>query len=230
MKTANNTNGHSLQILVVASIMVCSLATTVQAQATVPNSAAELSAGVELSPPSDSVTPDVVEVPESVLNVVKGLAAQESASVEDMNKAREAIAKMDLLIDIENRISDLEKIRRDREKEELENISPVNLSIPPGMVMPPAMGTNGNPSVPMTPVPITPALAIDRITGSNGTYSASLRPDDGGKLLRVKVGDELPDGSVVQNITSRTVILRKPSDGKTQVLKISGVDKIFGEH
>ena len=55
------------------------------------------------------------KVPDSVKEVMKRLDNNNIVTLDDLNSARQAVARIEALIDIEKHISELEKIRSDRE-------------------------------------------------------------------------------------------------------------------
>lgn len=55
------------------------------------------------------------DIPDSVKGVIDRLnSTTDDVSLEDLNEAREAVVKLDVLIDIEKRLTDLSKIRQER--------------------------------------------------------------------------------------------------------------------
>lgn len=201
------------------------------------------SSGIITSPPvlgvskgkagKEEASITVGKVPESVNGVVKRLNSEtEDITLEDLNAAREAVAKLDILIDIEKRLSDLDTIRQERQEKTMANAIPASAlgmhsaaAAPPPVIAP----------APPQPFPTTPALPIftsmtssvevDSIQGAGGRYVAYIKSGEG-KSTQVRPGDKLPDGSVVQAITSQGVTLLK--DKKKRTVKVKDVGTIFG--
>ncbi|NTU76212.1 MAG: type IV pilus biogenesis protein PilP [Alphaproteobacteria bacterium] len=167
----------------------------------------------EKSDPSSSK-----KVPESVKSVVKRLdAATEDVTLEDLNAAREAVAKLDVLIDIEKRLSDLAKIRQDREEVSMDMSIPSSAfggrGMPAPSLLPPGM--QAAPPVAMAPaMPVASKIQVERILGTNGQYVAYVKADEG-KTEQVREGDQVADGSVVESITAKGVTLLKNKKKRT---------------
>lgn len=193
------------------------------------------------------------KVPDSVKNVINHLNnATQDVTLEDLNSAREAVVKLDVLIDIEKRLNDLAGLRREREEK---NATAVAAALPASAL---GLSRPGVPSLPMAALPtmpVTPSLlptapkvvapvvppgpvAVDvlRITGSRGNYSALLREsggskdisgkDSGAKDKRVRAGDKLSDGTEVRSISKNGVTLVK--DKKTRTIQVKDVEQVFG--
>jgi type IV pilus biogenesis protein PilP len=157
------------------------------------------------------------KVPESVRNVVKQLTVtSKDMTLEDLNAAREAVAKLDALLDIEKRLTDLEKIRKEREGKSFAEAIPASALMPVGG----AAMQRGNAPMPMAAV--TPD--IQRIEGTNGHYAAVMKAGTGSKV--VHVGDRLDDGSEVLAITADGVEVSK---GKSRhLIRVKDVQGVFG--
>lgn len=165
------------------------------------------------------------KVPASVKSIVKRLDEQtKDVTLEDLNAAREAVAKLDVLIDIEKRLSDLTSIRQKREEGAMMG----------GAIPASALGMVGHggamPSMPMpqpVAMPLTlPEASVDlvRIIGASGHRVASIKTD-GDKTIQVREGDKLSDDSVVTEISSRSITLSK--ENKKRTVKIKDVGTIF---
>ncbi len=172
-----------------------------------------------------------IKVPDSVKSVVKRLnKTTDSITLEDLNSAREAVAKLDILIDIEKRLTDLASIRQERDEKTMVSAIPASalgMKIPPQappMVLPPA-AMQGAEVMPITPVFVPPSpVEVTRIVGVSGNYAATVKVGEG-KPTTVRQGDKLSDGSVVQSITNRTVTLLK--DNKTRSVSVKDVAVVF---
>jgi len=169
------------------------------------------------------------KMPESVKNAVKRLStATEDVTLEDLNAAREAVAKLDILIDIEKRLSDLETIRQEREEKSMSGALPASAFAIPGTAMPvaqvPVASMPDGTSVPMPPMGAVGEVEVTRIVGVAGRYTAMVKIGDG-KPTSVRPGDKIDDGSVVQDISSRSVTLLK--DKKTRTVDIKDIAVVF---
>ena len=153
------------------------------------------------------------KVPDSVKDVIKHLSNKaEDITLDDLNAAREAVAKLDALIDIEKRLVDLDKIRNEREKENDKKIAdaiPKTALMPPPSYMPPPMPVerSSEPKVAAMPKPMPVELEIIRIEGSNSHYGALVK--DGDTTHLVHAGDHLSDGSVVLSVSTQGVELQR---------------------
>jgi hypothetical protein len=170
-------------------------------------------------------TPEI-KIPDSVSDVIKHLSAKkEDITLDDLNAAREAIAKLDALIDIEKRLQDLDKIRDERNKEkekQLVDAIPKTALAPPPSYMPPPPTREGPPRA--MPVPMS-MIDVVRIEGSNGRYGALVK--DGDAVRLVHVGDHLSDGSVVVAVTTQGVEFAR--DDKTHLAQVKDVQAVFGD-
>jgi len=164
------------------------------------------------------------KVPDAVKNVVKRLNnATEGTTLEDLNAAREAIAKLDVLIDIEKRLNDLSTIRKERDKDSFVpalSASSLGLrnSLPPPL---PAATASAAPYVPPAPM-VMPAANIEvhRVMGVAGRYMATIKIDGNDKIVRE--GDKLSDGSVVHSISAQGVTVVKDKTKRTYQVKDIG--------
>ncbi|MDD5587158.1 MAG: hypothetical protein PHY92_09455 [Alphaproteobacteria bacterium] len=172
------------------------------------------------------------KVPDSVKGVIKRLnMATENVTLEDLNSAREAVAKLDILIDIEKRLTDLAALRQEREEKSLATALPAS-----------ALGMRGGPSLPASvpaptpgyssqqaaPPPVfTPPAApieVQRISGSGGHYTALVKAGEGKPTL-VHEGDKAPDGSIVESITVRGVTFLK--DKKSRTVQVKDIAVVY---
>ncbi len=182
-------------------------------------------------------------VSDSVKDVVKHLGAMtETATLEDINVARQAVAKLEALIDVERRLSELEKVRNERSRgpgasSAMAAAIPASALLPlpeakPFSMLKPLDGSGAikspGPDLSMpkysAPVPPAPSSELLRVIGSNGRYRAILKAGDGEEKT-YRVGDKLSDGSVIQNITRTSLDLKR--DGKKSTLRVKGVDMVF---
>jgi len=184
-----------------------------------------------LQEPEDEDTSSI-KVPKSVNNVLKKLdKATDNVTLEDINAARDAIAKLDVLLDIEKRLTDLATIRHDREEKSVAAALPASalgVAPSPSAAMPnyPAAGGGG---ATMTAPPPVMAFSSDpevlRIVGADGRFVASIKEVDG-KTLRVREGDKLMDGSVVESISSNGLTIERDKNKRT--IRVKDVGTVFG--
>lgn len=181
------------------------------------------------------------KVPPQVTAVVEKLrGAKVDLSLEDMNQARAALARLDLLLELEQKMHDLQQART---KNEAGSMSADISGMLPTQVA--AMGRRGNiPVLPVTPVAaadlapvmkpvmkpaaLPPQYEIQRINGVNGEYSAVVRSRLDSKVSTVRVGDTLADGTEVLAITPSSIKLRDPGEGKVSTVKIENVSNVSG--
>jgi hypothetical protein len=148
------------------------------------------------------------KVPDSVKSVIKKLnTATQDVTLEDLNSAREAVAKLDVLIDIEKRLNDLTTLRLEREEK---NAASLAAALPASALgLPPSKGGSQS-VVPLSPIPepmpmisapapikMAPPVPtgpsdfdVVRISGVRGSYIAMVREADG-KTKRVREGDKM---------------------------------------
>jgi type IV pilus biogenesis protein PilP len=160
-----------------------------------------------------------VKIPDSVKTVVKQLTVTtKDMTLNDLNAAREAVAKLDALLDIEKRLTDLEKIRKEREGgRSFAEAIPASALMPPGGAGAMPRQTNAMPMPPSSP-------DVERIEGTNGHYAAVVKSGTASKI--VHVGDRLDDGSTVLAITADGMELEK---GKTRhLVRVKDVQGVFG--
>lgn len=201
-------------------------------------------AAIKNDPPSLAKGKDDVnnvKIPESVNHVVDRLnAATEGVTLDDLNSAREAMAKLDILIEIEKRLNDLTTIRQEREEKSMANAIPASalglgnrcsgprcaqqMSQPMAMSMPALNGANMAAQPPAAIGPTSDSLEIVRIAGASGNYTATIKAGEG-KTKLIREGDKLSDGSEVKGISSKSVTLSK--GGKSHTVTIKDVAVVF---
>lgn len=172
------------------------------------------------------------KIPASVKNVVKRLdEATKDVTIEDLNSAREAVVKLDVLIDIEKRLNDLTTLRQEREEKEgalAAAIPPNALQARPGAMPPPVIApVEPSPAASITPV-VMPETEVEvvKIMGASGKYVATIK-DLSGNPKQVKVGDKLPDGSTIQAISQQGVTIEAPNK-KRKTIQVKDVYTVFG--
>ena len=179
------------------------------------------------------------KVSDSVKNAVKQLSSIDNVNLDDLNTARQAVVKLEVLIDIEKHLAELDKIHNERngggEKALAAAIPASALGMPPSMELPSKSSSSSSASSSRnasshmasfsapssSPVSGSSHLDVTRISGVDGNYKATIQ----GKV--VSVGDSLADGSTVTMIASKQVTT-KSKDGAVHQLKVKGVDEVFG--
>jgi hypothetical protein len=163
------------------------------------------------------------QVSDSVKNVVKQLATVDSVNLDDLNTARQAVVKLEVLIDIEKHLAELDKIRSERggERSIAAAIPASALSAPVSMAH-----NNSRPrfqpsSEEMPAAPFAAHTEVTRVSGTDGHYEALIQ----GKFLRV--GDNLSDGSTIVSITPKNVATKAKS-GTVRQMRVNGVEEVYG--
>jgi type IV pilus biogenesis protein PilP len=148
-------------------------------------------------------------------------STSEGATLDDLNSAKMAVAKIDALIELEKHLAELEKIRNEREGH-----STTIAAIPASALAPPPMPVSKPAITEEKPAPrkVAATLEVQQISGSVGNISAQLLVN--GQSKTVRVGDELPDGSLVTDITANGVTIRR--DGVLHRLQMKSVDFVYG--
>ncbi|MBI3419679.1 MAG: type IV pilus biogenesis protein PilP [Proteobacteria bacterium] len=155
--------------------------------------------------------------PHIVQDAVTGLQKTDPINMDDMIRAQDAINRLDLLLEIEKRQTELKKLRDERNK-------PVGLSaaIPASALNLPTRTAGASmaaalprPSAPITIEPPKPSgtYNLKRIVGTSGQYLAILSVGD--KTVSARAGETLPDGSKVKSVTLTSVSLVKDRKSKT---------------
>ncbi len=213
------------------------------------------SEGVSLTEPSAAPAPKKASaakpsasssggVPETVRNVVERLNAEtQDVTLEDLNAAREAVVKLDVLIDIEKRLNDLSKLRQERQFGSA--TSSVAAALPASALgaPPPLAGAADFSAEPAAPLAASfsthavsfpsvggmassvSAVEVVLISGAAGSYVATLK--ENGAVKSVRAGDKLSDGSKVVSISQSGVALSK--DGSRKTIQVKDVAKVFGK-
>lgn len=165
------------------------------------------------------------KVSESVKGVVKSLSrTADEVTLDDLNSARQAVAKLEALIEIEKHLAELEKIRQDRESAGMAAAIPASAlrpTVPAPSVQ--AAPVQAQPVVAMPP-PAPEAMELSRIVGSAGRYSAVIKMSDG-QMQTVSTGDHLSDGGVVARVTMKEVEIRQGA-GKRTTLRLKNVGTV----
>ncbi|MDD3181272.1 MAG: hypothetical protein PHD48_00475 [Alphaproteobacteria bacterium] len=165
-------------------------------------------------------------VPKSVTSVVKNLSeTTEQVTLENLNAAREAVIKLDVLIDIEKRLNDLAKLRKAREEDSMliESSlprsalapSPTDSQIPPLS----SYGASGTGSAHSFSGASSADVEVLRITGAASRFAAQIKDASGSDKL-VHVGDKLSDGSKITAISAYGVsVIRSDKSRETFAVK-----------
>jgi type IV pilus biogenesis protein PilP len=171
-------------------------------------------------PPPGSPLNSSPATPKIVQEAVTGLQKTDPINLDDMVRAQDAINRLDLLLEIEKRQTELKKIRDERNKPTLSAGIPASaLGLPktPGAAAPAPVSSAPRPvTLPVTPPPAASPISnyiLKRIMGSEGRYAAVL--DDGGKTISVRPGETLPDGSKVKTVTLTSISIEKDKKSKT---------------
>jgi len=169
-----------------------------------------------------------VKVPDSVKAVVTDLTVSPGdITLENLNAAREAAAKLDALIDIEKKLVDLDKLRKEREGDGGGNAASLASAIPPSALsLPPAPAFRESPvaHIPTHHRETTYAkVDIARVEGSLGHYTAFVNED--GATRPIQVGDRLSDGRKVVAIMADGIELE--SGGAVHIVRVKNVETVF---
>lgn len=163
------------------------------------------------SPPPSNLTTSPT-TPKIVQQAVDGLQKTDPINLDDMIRAQDAINRLDLLLEIEKRQTELKKLRDERNKP-----STLSAGIPASALNLPPIHTAAVSTMPRpisAPPPVSSSgYSLKRIEGSDGRYSAVL--GDGDKMMSVHQGETLPDGSKVKAVSLTSVSLIKDKKSKT---------------
>jgi type IV pilus biogenesis protein PilP len=164
------------------------------------------------------------KVSENAKSVVKRLdTASNAVMLDDLNNARQTVARIEAMIDIEKHMAELDKLRGARNgggAAALAGAIPASALVPPSGAMPPAM-----PVANMAQQPRRPSGGsgeISRIVGTDGRYTAVIKL--AGETKAVKVGDHI-SGATVRSISPSSVEIEE--NGETHTLHIKNVDTIY---
>ena len=211
-----------------------SAAPTIQPATPVPIAAATMP-DIALPAPAVHENPDDgdndAKATASVKNVIKRLdKSVENVTAGDLNSARQAIARVDILIELEKKLAELDKVRSEKEEKSAAASIPASSLNPMGGGVPtiPQPTAYIPPQMPVMAMPApSPSFTVSRISGAAGTYSAVLAMADGADKT-VRVGDALSDNEKVVDIDSSGVIVDQK--GARHQVRIKNVDRIFGSN
>jgi type IV pilus biogenesis protein PilP len=155
--------------------------------------------------------------PRAVQDAMAGLQKTDPINLDDMIRAQDAINRLDLLLEIEKRQTELKKLRDERNKPTIMSSSiPASALNLPSLKVTSTSGINLPPAntLPKPPEPPASTYSLKRIVGTEGRYSAVIS-SGGDRVLSVRPGETLPDGSKVKSVTLTSVSLVKDKKSKT---------------
>ena len=164
--------------------------------------------------------------PSSVKDVVKRFDnATDDVTLDDLNTARQAIAKLDALIDIEKHLAELDKVRKDRVGK---SATAAPLPIPASALMPTVPMAPTAPQ-PMAFIPRSPSSVFDvlQIVGGAGTYAAIVKSSDG-KTSTIHAGDHLSNNTMVHAIMPTGVEIIQGTTKR--LVRIKDVGPVYGRN
>ncbi len=196
-----------------------------------PGAAAPLPAAPALLPPGGAadMTKNIATLEEKATDgakaALKNLDGTEPLTLDDLNRARQTVARIDAMIDIEKRLGELEKLREAKNGGGSSNFA----GAIPASALTPFGGNKGFPKMPAFPsaqeIPVVMHVApakpeISRIIGADGKYEAVLKMSDG-EMRSVRVGDTV-SGGTVRWITASAIGLDEK--GHTEIIHVKNVD------
>jgi len=168
---------------------------------------------------------------ESAKALVKRLDnVSDPLTIEDLNSARQTVARIEAMIDVEKHLLELSKLRNERNGGASSAAALVG-AIPASALTPPSTmagslgqihsltGEDFKPRVIMSG-----GTEVVRILGAEGKYIAVLKMGNGDKRS-VKVGDEISGGTTVRWISASAVGLDEK--GETHTLHVKDVDTVY---
>jgi type IV pilus biogenesis protein PilP len=178
-----------------------------------------------------SVSTQEDKVTESAKNMVKRLdTSTDAMTLADMNSARQTITRIDAMIDLEKRLGELEKLRKDHTVGTLPTAGMLANAIPNGAInasqlQPPPRSTLASSEAKIDKHPVVETHPeIVRIFGTDGKYTAVIKFPNG-EVKAARVGDQVASDFLVRSITSSSVGV----DGKGEfyTLHIKNVDAFY---
>ncbi len=177
-------------------------------------------------------------MPSAVQDALTRLQKVDQINLDDMIRAQDAINRLDLLLEIEKRQTELKKVRDERNKPAVAAAAAAGLlgsAIPasalnlpkvsslPAVDTPSSSSSSNSFSSKPTYSPGKKAdgessgpsskYSIKRISGTDGRYFAVINTEDNSSQT-VHSGDKLPDGSLVKSISLTNVALFKDKKSK----------------
>lgn len=162
--------------------------------------------------------------------------SREDVTLRDLNDARQAVIKIDAIIELEKKLAELEKVKKEKEKKV--SILPVSesslLPSPPRpslpVLSPLPTPVTAAPTPAPNPAPVKVAepkaaeIEVSRVVGGAGIYRAVASVDGNEKVLRV--GDKLSGGVTVTAVSSQGVeVMHK---GEKKLYAVKDVGAVFG--
>lgn len=170
-----------------------------------------ISSGTEGGGPLTKQAP----TPHAVTDAVARLQKTDSINLDDMIRAQDAINRLDLLLEIEKRQTELKKLRDERDKPKIPSLlsgaipaSALNIPARPATPLPPPSSSSSSKSKSKDE-----NYVVRRIVGTEGRYLATI--DTGDETVSVRIGDKLPDDSKVTSISLTSVVIKGKSKSKT---------------
>lgn len=195
-------------------------------------------------------------IPDAVSEAVGRLnASTQDITLEDLNAAREAVVKLDVLIDIEKRLNDLAKLRQERQDKAAMQVAPIAAAIPASALAEPAPVASSSSAPDITipsemmpspsfstaslfakgdlgseenvhTAPIGISSAIEVSRITGAAGSYMALVRDGQRTRSVRPGDKLADGTQIVAISREGLTLSKDKEKKT--LQVRDVTRVFG--
>lgn len=200
----------------------------------------DVSGGVVASKGTEdnSIEKSVSKIEEKVIDsgkdAVKRLdSATDDTTLTELNHARQVVTRIEAMIDVEKRLSELDRVRNDRRGNDARGALPGSLAaaIPASALAPmrgggSAVGANGELGAGDQGfvVPGSGHPKIVRIVGSGGKYSAVIK--SGGGLRTVRVGDKISAGAYVRSISTTSVEVG--GKGTSYTLHVKNGDVVQG--
>jgi len=164
---------------------------------------------------------------ENAKNLVKHLdAAGDATTFADLNSARQAVTRIEAMIDVEKHLAELEKLRGERGGSgSHSSVVSLSTAIPASALTPPPQMHLSPEKVAVGPEAVSHGRPeISRIYGTDGKYTAVLKLP-GGETKSVRVGDQLSNGEAVSSISASSVGVE--GKGASYALHIKNVDAIY---
>jgi len=194
---------------------------------------AVVTSGADLSKTtSTDISKDLSGAEDRAMDNAKGVIKKldtttDAATLEDLNAARQAIARLQAMTEVEKHLADLERARSERTggHSSLAAAIPASaLTPPPTFTMPsravePARSAEDMPH----PFMVSSSPEISRISGVDGQYAAVIKT--GGDVRTVRVGDKLSGGGTVTFISPMTVQIQE--NGLIHTLHVKNADVVY---
>ena len=176
---------------------------------------------------SKNLADSEAKIDSNVKSVMKGLeTSSDSVMLEELNSARQTVARIEAMIDIEKHMAELEKVRNERNHVSSTPAPSIVTAMPASVLQQPLPLRAAAPEAGQAEVEHhrSGGWEIARISGSDGKYVAFLRLADG-DLKPVKTGDQIFNGTTVRAITSSSVEIEE--NGEPHTLHIKNVDFVY---